>query len=63
LPYISARLATVPAVPEDQYYLLTTRLEVMEITVEALRARLEEQGYSELEYTAEDYEAELRFLN
>jgi hypothetical protein len=63
LPYITARLATVPEVPEDQYYLLTTRMEVMEITVEALRARLEEQGYSELEYTAEDYEAELRFLN
>ena len=63
LPYITARLATVPEVPEDQYFLLTTRMEVMEITVEALRARLEEQGYSELEYTEQDYEAELRFLN
>jgi hypothetical protein len=61
--YISARLATVPELPEDQYYLLTTRIEVIEITVEALRARLEEQGYSELEYTPEDYEAELRYLN
>jgi hypothetical protein len=36
---------------------------VIEITVEALRARLEEQGYSETEYTPEDYNAELRFLN
>jgi hypothetical protein len=61
--YISARLATVPEVPEDQFYLLTTRIEVVEITVEALRARLEEEGYSELTYTPEDYEAELRFLN
>lgn len=61
--YISARLATVPEVPEDQFYLLTTRIEVMEITVEALRARLEEQGYSEMEYTLEDYQAELRLLN
>ncbi|HKY38702.1 MAG TPA: hypothetical protein VJN18_22320 [Polyangiaceae bacterium] len=61
--YIAARLATVPEVPEDQFYLLTTRIEVIEITVEALRARLEEQGYSELEYTLEDYEAELRYLN
>ena len=61
--YIAARLATVPALPEDQFYLLTTRIEVIEITVEALRARLEEEGYSEMEYTPEDYEAELRYLN
>lgn len=61
--YITARLATVPEVPEDQYYLLSTRIEAVEITVEALRARLEEQGYSEMEYTLEDYEAEQRYLN
>jgi hypothetical protein len=61
--YVSARLATVPEVPEDQYYLLTTRIEAVEITVEALRARLDEEGYSELEYTLEDYEAEQRYLN
>lgn len=61
--YIAARLATVPEVPEDQFFLLTTRLEAIEITVEALRARLEEEGYSEMEYTPQDYEAELRYLN
>lgn len=61
--YIAARLATVPEVPEDQFFLLTTRLEAIEITVEALRARLDEEGYSEMEYTPEDYEAELRYLN
>lgn len=61
--FVSARLATVPEVPEDQYYLLTTRIEAIEITVEALRARLEEEGYSEMEYTLEDYEAEQRYLN
>ena len=61
--YVSARLATVPEVPEEQYYLLTTRLEAIEITVEALRARLDEEGYSEMEYTLEDYEAEQRYLN
>jgi hypothetical protein len=61
--YVAARLATVPEVPEEQFYLLTTRLEAIEITVEALRARLEEEGYSEIEYTPEDYEAELRYLN
>jgi hypothetical protein len=61
--YITARLATVPELPEDQFFLLTTRIEAIEITVEALRARLEEQGYSDMEYTPEDYEAELRYLN
>jgi hypothetical protein len=61
--YIAARLATVPEVPEDQFFLLTTRIEAIEITVEALRARLEEEGYSEMEYTPEDYEAEQRYLN
>ena len=61
--YVSARLATVPELPEDQFYLLTTRIEVIDITVEALRARLEQEGYSEIEYSPEDYEAELRYLN
>lgn len=62
-PYIAARLASVPELPDDQYYLLSTRIEAIDITVEALRARLEEEGYAELEYTPEDYEAELRYLN
>jgi hypothetical protein len=61
--FIAARLETVPELPEDQFYLLSTRIEVIEITVEALRAKLEQEGYSEMEYTPEDYEAELRYLN
>jgi hypothetical protein len=60
---MAARLETVPEVPEDQFYLLSTRIEVVEIAVEALRAKLEQEGYSEMEYTPEDYEAELRYLN
>ncbi|HYJ09005.1 MAG TPA: hypothetical protein VEX18_08345 [Polyangiaceae bacterium] len=61
--FMAARLETVPEVPEDQFYLLSTRIEVVEIAVEALRAKLEQEGYSEMEYTPEDYEAELRYLN
>jgi hypothetical protein len=53
--YLERRLATVPPVPEDQYYLLTTRLEVLEVANEALHARLEEQGYGETELGEEDY--------
>jgi len=55
--FLERRLATLPPVPEDQYYLFTTRLEVLEVANEALHARLEEQGYGESELTDEDYAA------
>jgi hypothetical protein len=58
--YLSRRLETLPPVPEAEYYLLSTRFEVIEVAAEALRARLEESGYSEIEYDESDYEAELR---
>jgi len=58
--YLSRRLETLPPVPEDEFYLFTTRFEVIEVAAEALRARLEESGYSETEYSEEDYEAETR---
>jgi len=57
---VARRLAEVPEVPADEYYLLTTRLEAIEIVVETLRAELEARGYSEVEFTPEDYDAELR---
>ena len=53
--FLDRRLATVPPVPEEQYHLLTTRFEVLEIAVEALRAKMEEEGYGGTEYTDEDY--------
>ncbi len=49
----------MPEVPEDEYYLLTTRIEVIEASVEALRARLEAKGYGESEFTEEDYAPDL----
>jgi hypothetical protein len=57
-PYLERRLATLPPVPEEQYFLLTTRLEVLEVANEALHARLEEQGYGESELTEQDYATE-----
>lgn len=54
-PFLERRLETLPPVPEDQYFLFTTRLEVLEVANEALHARLEEQGYAETELTEEDY--------
>jgi hypothetical protein len=53
--FLERRLETLPPVPEDQYFLFTTRLEVLEVANEALHARLEEQGYAETELTDEDY--------
>jgi hypothetical protein len=55
--YLERRLATLPPVPEDQYFLFTTRLEVLEVANEALRARLEEQGYGGGELGEQDYAA------
>ncbi len=53
--YLERRLATVPPVPESDFYLFTTRLEVLEVANEALHARLEEQGYAGSELGEEDY--------
>jgi hypothetical protein len=53
--FLERRLETVPPVPEDQYFLFTTRLEVLEVANEALHARLEEQGYGDSELGDEDY--------
>lgn len=53
--YLDHRLETLPPVPEDEYFLFTTRFEVLEVAVEALRARLEEQGYGETTFDVDDY--------
>jgi hypothetical protein len=54
-PFLERRLSTLPPVPADQYFLFTTRLEVLEVANEALHARLEEQGYGETELSEDDY--------
>ncbi len=54
-PFLERRLETLPPVPEEQYFLFTTRLEVLEVANEALHARLEEQGYGETELSEDDY--------
>jgi hypothetical protein len=56
--FLEHRLAALPPVPADQYHLFTTRFEVVEVANEALRARLDEQGYEGTEYAEEDYAGE-----
>jgi len=57
--FLERRLATLPPVPEDQYYLFSTRIEVLEVANEALSARLEEQGYGGTELGEEDYASDM----
>lgn len=52
---LSARLAQIPPLPEDQYYLLSTRLEVIETAIEHLRVRMQQNDQAEMEFDPEDY--------
>jgi hypothetical protein len=56
--FLERRLETLPPLPDDQYNLLTTRFEVLEVANEALRARLDEQGYEGVEMSEDDYTVE-----
>jgi hypothetical protein len=53
--YLDQRLAAIPPVPEDEYFLFSTRFEVVEIASEALAAKMEEEGYGGTEFSPEDY--------
>ncbi|HYO96073.1 MAG TPA: hypothetical protein VER33_16255 [Polyangiaceae bacterium] len=52
---IDARLTSIPPVAEDEYFLFTTRFEVLEIVVEALCGKMEDEGYGETRYSEADY--------
>jgi hypothetical protein len=54
---IEQRLAAMPEVDEEEYYLPTTRLDVVTGIVETLRARAEASGVGDVEFTPEDYES------
>jgi len=52
---VLARLARLPEVPDDEYYAPSTRFDVVELAVEALRARAHADGLHDVRFTAEDY--------
>ena len=52
---IEARLAELPAT-EEEFFLLSTRLEVLEIAVDAIKARMMSSGLGEVSFTDADYE-------
>jgi hypothetical protein len=59
---LSARLATLPPVSEEEYVSFATRLEVVQLAVETLKSALHADGYQDTEFTLGDYEAELEAL-
>lgn len=53
-----ARLALLPEVSEEEYYLLSTRLEVLEVVYEALRDQMKREGRESIVFEESDYENE-----
>jgi hypothetical protein len=50
-----ARLAAMPPVSEEEYYLLSTRLEVVETILETLREQMKQEGRDALIFEDTDY--------
>jgi hypothetical protein len=57
-PAVETRLSVFPPVSEDEYFLLSTRLEVIEVVYEALRDRMKADGRESLVYDEQDYQEE-----
>jgi hypothetical protein len=60
---VAARLAALPPMEEDEFYLLSTRLEAIEVAASALKASMTADGYEDQEFDEGDYAAELALLN
>lgn len=56
---VAARLAELPPVPEDEFFAPSTRLEVIDIAVDAIRARRLGDGDGDAVLGPADYEGEL----
>jgi hypothetical protein len=52
---IEERLAVMPDVDEEEYFLPTTKYDVITVVVETLRARAEAAGTGEVTFSREDY--------
>ncbi len=53
---IEERLAVMPDVDEDEYYLPTTKFDVITVVIETLLARAEAAGNADVTFTREDYD-------
>ncbi len=52
---VQGRLKALPEVDEDEYYLPTTRFDVVSIVFDHLRARMVRTGTADVRFTPEDY--------
>jgi hypothetical protein len=59
---VQDRLSMIPEVEPDEYFMLSTRAEVIELVLETLHAAMEAQGYADERFELQDYESELRPL-
>jgi hypothetical protein len=53
---VDRRLAELPAVSEEEFYLLSTRLEVLDIAIDVAKSRMMGVGLGEVELTPDDYD-------
>jgi hypothetical protein len=54
---IEARLAALPEVDDDEYYAPSTRFDVIELVVDALRTTQQARGHADVRFDPEDYDA------
>ncbi len=52
---VDRRLSRLPEVDDEQFYLPTTRFEVLEIAVDAIRAQMQERGLGDVIFGPKDY--------
>jgi hypothetical protein len=54
---VARRLELMPPVPEDEFFMFSTRLEVIEVTVMALRLEMQREGLADVRFEDADYAA------
>jgi hypothetical protein len=53
---VMKKLANLPPVPEEEYYLPTTRFDVLQMVHDALRAHMEKNGTGDVTFGPDDYD-------
>jgi hypothetical protein len=54
---VAARLEELPPAPDDEFFSLATRLEVLEIAVDVSKSRMMASGLGEVAFSSDDYES------
>jgi len=53
---VDARLSELPPASDEEFFSLTTRLEVIDIAVDAIKARMMSSGLGDVAFSPEDYD-------